>query len=138
MSQENVEIVRRAFDAGARRDAATVLKCYDPKVEFDGSRSPFPRLVGGGRVYHGHEGIQSFFRERGEVMENIEDDYEELIDAGEQVISVVSTRARGRASGIEVELKNYGAVWTIRDGKIVRVVWFETRAEALESAGLQE
>lgn len=35
MSEENVEIVRRLFDAAARGDAAAVLACYDPEVEID-------------------------------------------------------------------------------------------------------
>jgi ketosteroid isomerase-like protein len=31
-----------------------------------------------------------------------------------------------------------GGVWTIRDGKVCRVVWYPTRAEALEAVGLSE
>ena len=34
-------------------------------------------------------------------------------------------------------MKHYG-VWTIRDGKVIRVEWFRQRAEALEAAGLSE
>ncbi len=138
MTQTNVEIVRRVFDAAGRRDAATVFALYDPEVEFDSTRSALPNLVAGGRVYRGHEDLQRFFRERSEHMENIEDAYEELIDAGEQVVSVVTTRARGRASGVEVVSPRYAAVWTIRGGKIVRVAWFPNRAEALEAAGVRE
>jgi ketosteroid isomerase-like protein len=138
MSDENVEIVRRVYDAVARRDPDAVLDLYDPEVEWDSSRSPFSRLVGGSRVYRGHEGLRAWFREYYEAWESIEEECKELIDAGDQVISVVSTRARGRASGVEVERAGYAAVWTIREGKIVRVVWFETRAEALEAAGVTE
>jgi ketosteroid isomerase-like protein len=113
MSEENVEIVCRVYDAVARRDAASVLALYDPEVEWDGSRFPLGRLIGAG-VYRGHEGIRSMFRAYYEAWENVEDDCEELIDAGDQVISVVTSRGRGRASGVEVELKSYAAVWTIR------------------------
>jgi hypothetical protein len=31
---------------------------------------------------------------------------------------------------------HHAGVWTLRDGKITRVVWFATREEALEAAGL--
>jgi ketosteroid isomerase-like protein len=72
------------------------------------------------------------------MWENLEDNIEELIDAGDDVISIVTTRARGRASGVEVEWKDNAGVWTIRDGKVIRVVWLPTRAEALEAAGLSE
>ena len=115
MSQENVEVVRRMYDAAARRDAETVLALYDPEVEFDTSRSPLPRLIGGRRLYHGHEGLRSFFRERSDALEDIRDDPHELIDAGDQVVSDSTVRGRGRTSGIEVE-KRMGAIWTIRDG----------------------
>jgi ketosteroid isomerase-like protein len=136
MSQENVEIVRRLYDAVARRDAATVLALYDPEVEFDYTHGPLRDLIGR-RVYHGHDGLRLWFREWHEAWENVDYDCEELIGAGDQVVSVDIGRGRGRASGIEVEAGQCG-VWTIRDGKIVRVVWFPTREEALEAAGLSD
>jgi ketosteroid isomerase-like protein len=65
-------------------------------------------------------------------------DLEELIEAGEHgVVSVMVQRGRGRASGAEVE-DRLGTVWTIREGKIVRVVWFPTPEEALEAVGLRD
>ena len=60
---------------------------------------------------------------------------QELIDAGDKVISLVVTRGRGRSSGVETELRHYG-VWTIRDAKIARVAWFYSREDALRAAGL--
>jgi ketosteroid isomerase-like protein len=53
------------------------------------------------------------------------------------VIAVVTRRARGRASGVEVE-RPFALVWTLRGGKVARVVWFLSRAEALEALGLSE
>jgi uncharacterized protein len=100
------------------------------------SRGPLAGLTAWG-IYRGHEGLRRFFRERYEAWEEIEDHCEELIDAGEQVISVTTTRGRGRSSGVEVEGAN-ASIWTVRDGKIVRVVWFGRRDEALEAAGLSE
>jgi ketosteroid isomerase-like protein len=136
MSQENVEIVRRVYDAVERGDATTVLGLYDPGIEWEFSRSPF-RLLFQHDVYRGHDGLRSFIRERyEEAWESIDDELEELIDAGEHVISVITTRGRGRASGVEVE-KTHAGVWTFRGRKIVRVAWM-SREEALESAGLRE
>ncbi len=131
MSRENVEVVRRVYDAAIRRDAEGLLELYDPEVELDDSRTP-PGELSGGRVFRGREGVREAFRKYHEAWESIEDDCEELIDAGEHVISVVTSRGRGRASGAEVERTHYG-VWTIRQGKIARVVWFATRHEALEA-----
>jgi ketosteroid isomerase-like protein len=93
---------------------------------------------GRGGVYHGHRGLRSFFLKYHEAWEDIQYEGAELVDAGgEHVISVDTERTRGRTSGVETELTQY-AVWTIRDGKVVKVVWFPTRADALEAAGLSE
>jgi ketosteroid isomerase-like protein len=135
MSQENVEIVRRVYEAAASRDAATVLALYNPKVELDAS---VLGVAGTGRdILRGHEGLRNLFREWHEAWGKIEYGYEELVDAGEQVISVVTRHARGRASGVEVE-RPFALLWTLREGKVIRVVWFLDRAEALEAAGLSE
>lgn len=130
MSRENVEIVRQVYDAVARRDTAAVLALYDPQVEWDYSRGGVEAMLGG--RYQGHEGLRRWFRDWYEVFENVEHDFEELIDAGEHVIAIASTRGRGRASGAEVEMHHIG-VWTIREGRITRVAWFPTREEAFEA-----
>jgi ketosteroid isomerase-like protein len=138
MSRENVEMVRRLYDAVASRDVATVLALYDPEVEVaGGAGSPDERLTGRPGVYRGHEGLRRLFNEYYDAWETVEDDCEELIDAGEQVISVVTSRARGRVSGLEFEWHPVG-VWTIREGKIVRSEWFQSREEALEAAGVRD
>jgi ketosteroid isomerase-like protein len=136
VSQENVEVVRRVYDAAAGRDRATVLALYDPDVELDLSRIPLAALTGQG-IYRGHDGLRSMFRDWYEAFENYEEHCEELIEAGEQVISVLTGRGRGRASGTDVEMPFF-IVWTIRDGKVVRLVWFPTRTDALEAAGREE
>jgi ketosteroid isomerase-like protein len=133
MSEENVEIVRQVYEAAAGRDAASIFDLYDPEVELDASRMG----VGDLGIYHGHEGLRRLFGEFHEVWGKIEYDYEELIDAGQHVVAVVRRHARGRASGVDVEAP-LALLWTVRDGKVVRVVWCSTREEALEAAGLSE
>jgi ketosteroid isomerase-like protein len=136
MSEENVEIVRRIYDAVSRHDTATVIAAYDPEVEWDTSRSPWGSIMGG-RLYRGHGGLRRFYSEWYEAWGDYDEVLEELIDGGEQVIVGATGRGRGRASGAAVEWSQYG-VWTIRDGTVMRVVWFPTRDEALEAAGLSE
>jgi ketosteroid isomerase-like protein len=136
MSRENVEIVRRVYEGVARHDFAAVLALYDPDVEWDFSRSPVGGTLGR-KVYRGHEGLRRWWGEWREAWEIYQDDYDELTDAGEHVISVTVSRGRGRASGAELGYRQYG-VWTIHEGKVTRVVWLGTREEALEAAGLSE
>jgi ketosteroid isomerase-like protein len=136
MSQENVEVVRRIFDAAARRETASVFALYDPDIEWDASRTQRGALTG--RVVRGHEAVRSWLQQWYEVWETVDDDLEEVIDAGEDsVVSLMVQRGRGTASGIEVEDRP-GGVWTIRSGKVVRVVWFPNHKDALEAVGRRE
>jgi ketosteroid isomerase-like protein len=137
MSRENVEIVRTVLDAVARRDSAAVLALYDPDVEMDFSQSPFADFTGQGH-YDGLDAVRGAFRDWYDAWENVETDVDELIEAGEHVVSVFTYRGRGRASGVEVEWKHMAGLWTIREGKIVRVAWLRTPAQAFEAAGLEE
>ena len=137
MSRENVEIVRRLYEAVARHDADATLSLYDPGVEFDFSKSPFRDFVRQ-EVYSGYSGMRSFFRERYEDgWKDIADNLDELLDVGDQVVCVVTSRGRGRVSGAEVS-RTHAAVWTLRNGRIVRVAWFDSRHEALGAVGLSE
>jgi ketosteroid isomerase-like protein len=133
MSQENVEVVRRIYEAVASRDTATVLSLYDPDVEWDFSRGP--GIVAAG-IYRGHEGLRRWFREWYAAWETLDDTNERLIDVGHHVISVSNIRGRGRTSGLEATLSDAVGVWTVREGKVVRVVWFGP--PALEAVGLSE
>jgi ketosteroid isomerase-like protein len=130
MSEENLEVVRQVYEAATRRDTATILTLYDPEVELNASALGVEGR--GGDIFRGHEGLRSLFDEWHESWGEIAYDYEELIDAGDQVISVVTRHARGRASGVEVE-QRFALLWTIRQGKVIRVIWFLDRDEALKS-----
>jgi ketosteroid isomerase-like protein len=132
MSQENVEIVRRVFEALIQRDLDAVVQPYAPEVVVDWSRSPGVEAG----VYHGHEGarrlVQSFF----DAWDRITLAPEEFIEHGEYV--VVPNRARfwGR-DGIEVEARGV-FVHTLRNGRIVELRLYRDRAEALRAVGLAE
>jgi ketosteroid isomerase-like protein len=136
MSEENVEIVRRVYDAVDRRDTEAVLALYDPDVEWDYSGGGWGKVLGS-QVYHGHEGLRAWFREWHDAWEVFQNVDVELIDAGEDVVSIVTSRGRGKTSGADVEWR-HGIVWSIRDGKVVHVVGFPTPQQALEAAGLSE
>jgi ketosteroid isomerase-like protein len=63
---------------------------------------------------------------------------EEMIDLEERVVSVICDYGRREPDSPEVALKS-AAVWTVHDGRIVRVEFYTGgRAEALKAAGLSE
>ena len=132
-----MEIVRRAFEAEARRDLATLHAFYDPEIEMDFSASPFADFAGPG-LRRGLDEVRDAFRDFYAAFNDVESDVREFIDAGESVISVFTYRGRGRGSGVETEWKDMAGVWTLRRGKIVRVTWLRSREQALEAAGLSE
>jgi ketosteroid isomerase-like protein len=51
------------------------------------------------------------------------------------VLALVTTRGRGRASGVPVE-QNYAQVWTARDGRLVRMVLYADAEKGRLAAGL--
>jgi ketosteroid isomerase-like protein len=62
---------------------------------------------------------------------------EDFIEAGDEI--VVSVQLHGRAAGTDsVTEHRTTAVWSLRNGKAVRVRYYDDRAEALEAAGLRE
>jgi ketosteroid isomerase-like protein len=81
--------------------------------------------------------VRSYFHDLHEAWDDLDYDLEELIPAGEQVISFITRHGRGRSSGIEVEM-SYAIVWTLREGRIVRLVWFPSHGEALKAVKLEE
>lgn len=72
-----------------------------------------------------------------EGWETWETEPEEFTAVGDQVAVMVRYRARGRASGVELEGRE-SALWTLRNGKVMRYAWFHEPADALEAAGLGE
>ena len=73
-------------------------------------------------------------REVGEVWDDFRIEPERFIDAGNRVIVIETRRARGKGSGVEVEMRS-GVVWTLSDGKIVRM---ETDLDPDEAVRLSE
>ena len=129
MSRENVEVVRASFEAFRAGDYAKALEAFDPEVEYD--LTHFPE----GRIYHGHEGVREAFRTWMGAFEDYRQELEELIDAGDdRVIAIVREMGRGKGSGIDIERSTVG-VWTLRDGRAIRIQFFDTKEDALRAAG---
>jgi ketosteroid isomerase-like protein len=121
MSQENVEIVRRFLVV---EDFDEALTYADPGIVWN----PVEEAAA-----QGHDAVRaSTARWKGEW-----DDYElspeEFADMGDRVVVTVRFRARGRGSGVEVDARLYD-VFTLRDGKIVRMDQFAEQSDALEAA----
>ena len=91
-------MARAVFDAAAEGDRARVLAHYDPEVEYDVTRAGISGVMEH-TVYHGHDGVRRLFREWYEAWDSVDDVLEELIDAGNDVVSVVTIRGLGGRAG---------------------------------------
>ena len=136
MSQENVEVVCRIYDAAARRDDVIPFEVYAEDIIWDISNARRVALAMK-PVYHGHEGVRQYWRENLSAFGAIDFEVEELIDAGDQVLAVIREREVGRASGAPVETTHL-AVYTLSGGKVIQMQVFDDRQQALEAAGLTE
>jgi len=132
MSEENVEVVRRVYEAWSRGEFPGPADVLDPEIEYV---NPAGAVEPGTR-----HGLDAFLRAVEKVFESWEAwdmEPEVFRPVGDQVAVIVRYRARGRESGVEVEGRE-SALWTLRDGKAVRYEWFHGAADALEAVGLDE
>jgi ketosteroid isomerase-like protein len=132
MTQENVELVRHAMEAGNRRDVDALDQLATADYEWHNS----PGLPGGG-VHRGREAVKAYLRDYLDTWETYTLEEERVIDTGEQVVHLCQLHAKGRGSGVTLDLP-IAYVHTVRDGKFARTMVFFQYAQALEAAGLRE
>jgi ketosteroid isomerase-like protein len=132
MSQENVEIVRRAFESEGPPPSVRVLEVFfHPDVEWIAAADT---LVAG--TYQGYDGIRRFWEAIFSVWDTYVVEPLEFRSVENDRVAVV-TRMHARTRDIEVN-QTWSVLWTLRDGKIARVEGFSKREGALEAAGLSE
>jgi ketosteroid isomerase-like protein len=128
MSQENVEIVRRAIDAFSRTGEPPEDLLH-PDVEIWESPELPGELAG--------KGLENLVRVNQNLLDSFEEwsiEQEKSFDLGERVLVFVRFRAKGKGSGVEVDaLMAY--VLTVRDGKVTEWCLFGDRSKALEAVG---
>jgi ketosteroid isomerase-like protein len=131
MSQGNVEVVRKGYEAFERGDIQAVLSLLDSEIE-----TRVDRTLPDWEPRYGHDGFISFLQAWLEPWETYRIEVDELIDAGERVLVVCREFGRRKDTGFEIEQAAYH-VWTLKDEKAVRLDAFIERSEALEAAGVQ-
>ena len=132
MSQENVEVLRRSYEAWNRGDRDAAFEFLEPEFEL--------QLPEGGMnvgSFPGREGATKLFEDYLEVFDSFRMEPEEFFEADDRIVVFVRTPARGKGSGVEVEFRP-AHLWTMRAGKAVRLEVFPERQKALEAVGLSD
>jgi ketosteroid isomerase-like protein len=134
VAQQNLELVRRAFEAWNTGEVDALMEPYAGDVVVITPPS-FPE----GGTLEGHDELRRFF-------ETLRQGWEsggrvsigELSPLGEdRVFAEFEWHARGETSGVETELATLG-LFTVRDGKIAHAQFFFDREDALRAAGLAD
>jgi ketosteroid isomerase-like protein len=138
MSQENVEIVRKLAQGFQHRQHEQAFDLYDPEIKWDSSRMA-ERQPDNAGVYHGHDGVRAFWRDWLSAWSDLHFEIQDVLDAGDDVVLLIrGQRQWGRRSGIATDVPPYGMVFTLRDGKVIRVRAYPDQEKALEATGLSE
>ncbi len=133
MSKENVEVVRQIYATGcwdSGNDPAPAFPFLDPDIEFV---NPEDAAMPGTR--HGHQGFAMAMQSALDALEFFSHEPLAFDDAGDHVVVEIMLHARGRTSQLELSRPEWH-VWTLRNGKAMRVEWFKDRDAALQFAGV--
>jgi uncharacterized protein len=133
MSQENVEIVRAAVDAFSGGDWDDALVAFHPEVAWVETPSLGPDASSCSGIAEVREAVGKWVGAWGDY--NF--DVARFEDAGDDVVFLAREHGHGGISGATVE-RELGAVYTLRNGKVVRVRLYGNWREALEAAGLRK
>jgi ketosteroid isomerase-like protein len=132
MSEENVELVRQAYERLNRGDVEGVVELCDEGIVIDMSERVFNPAV-----YEGHDGIRRFYGDVMEVWEHYEWNVEDALVSGDAVVAMLHCLGRGGGSGLEIDWR-VAWIWTLREGRIQSFRFYRERDAALEAAGLAE
>lgn len=126
----NVERARRGIDAFNRGEREGLLRFFHPELEI----VDLPQVVEE-RTKRGLSGLERWLASMDEIWEELRIEPEEFIEPDEDHLLVVARfRGRGRGSGIEID-QRVNTVYTLREGRVVRMDTYPTTEEALAAIG---
>ena len=129
MSQENVEIVRRAYAAFNGREWDAVFRDMHPDFEMTTKRGP------NAGTHRQRADAQGFAEDYLEAFDDATAEPEQFYPSGDKVVVVITRRGKPKGADVEMVVRN-GHLWTLRDGRIFSMETFPNPDDALEAVGL--
>ena len=131
MSQENVEILRRLYDAFNRGDLDKLIESFSEEAQ--------QVVTVLGQTHHGRAAIRRSFEEYFEVVDRAYTEPVEFIEEGEKIVVPVRLQGRLRHTGITDEMIPTEMVhaFVIRDGQVVWNYICTSRDEAMKASPLE-
>lgn len=133
MSQENVQTLRRLFEAASDGDVGVWFQGADPDIRV----YPRPDEPDAADEYRGLDGLMEYLMNWYSQWDVYESEPLEMIDAGEHVLVIARERGRVERTGMEV-VEDFTHSFVLRDGKVTEWRMYDSHAEALEAVGLSE
>jgi ketosteroid isomerase-like protein len=127
VSQADVDLIRGGFDTFADDGLDAILRLMDPEIELLTPANPDMQRG------TGHEGVRRSLNGLLEMFEYWNVEALEFVDLGEHIVVSVCQYARGRGSGVTVESRS-AWLFTMRNGKAVRLALHSDKAEAIQAA----
>src|SRR5919109_1396767 len=129
MSEEEVEVVRRGFEAWNAGDMEGVREIYDPDavMRYHGDFPEPGPFLGRDAIMRQFERLRDALDERDSLVF-----VGDFLDAGDRVVSRFAWRGEGYGPTMDLELT---VVYTVREGRILEADFFRDHGEALEAAG---
>jgi ketosteroid isomerase-like protein len=131
MSQQNVEIVRAAYEAWNAGDVEALREAHDPDVI-----ARYPEDWPEAGPFVGREAVVRQIEQLRQTWDaSAAEPITDFTDAGDRVIARFVWRGTGHGPAFALE---GSAVYTMRNGRISLIEYFTDHAEALKAVGLSE
>ena len=131
MSRENVEIVRRAFEAWNGGDPEAAIELLDPEVEWH-----LPPNFPDAQAWQGRDAVVQGLAGVVGAWDEFRAELQELIDAGDRVVALVRFHGRAAITGLDLGGVSVDAqIWTLRDGRAVDIQMYNGSDDALREVG---
>lgn len=131
MSQENVEVVRNAFQTFSAEGIDAALSFFSPDVVW----YPIERWVDDS-AYRGHDGMRRLAAAFSENFDDFRYDVHDIRAAEDRVVALVDMKGRIKHSSSEVSQQRGFVVSGFRDGAFREIRSFPSWHDALEAVGL--
>jgi ketosteroid isomerase-like protein len=132
VSQENVDVVRRAAALAAEGQWDAAMTLLAPDVEWVIAQE-HPEA----RTLVGHQAVAEYRRAWQSTMPNMRLELDRALDCDDTVVGIGAVVGTGVGSRAKVRVP-LAVVYRFRDGLIAEAVEYLDPAEALRAAGLEE
>jgi ketosteroid isomerase-like protein len=132
MSQADIENIRARYEAATRGDRAALFRDVHP-----GFSLKTPERVPNAGTYFGAQEAMGFFDDFWAGFEEVILEPEDFLESGDRIVVLLRVRLRHKGSSAYVTL-HVAVLWTMQDGKPLRMEMYPEREQALEAAGLKQ